>query len=35
MQENSETTTAMPAPGYDVLTEILRDGAQRLLGQAG
>jgi putative transposase len=34
MHENSETTTAMPAPGHDVLTEILRDGAQRLLGQA-
>ena len=34
MHENSDTTTTIPAPGRDVLTEILRDGAQRLLGQA-
>jgi len=27
-------TTTIPAPGRDVLTEILRDGAQRLLAQA-
>lgn len=34
MHENSDTPTTIPAPGRDVLTEILRDGAQRLLGQA-
>ena len=26
--------TTIPVPGRDVLTEILRDGAKRLLGQA-
>jgi len=45
MYENNDTRTTtpaavnedaatIPAPGRDVLTEILRDGAQRLLGQA-
>ena len=34
MHENSDTPTTIPGPGRDVLTEILRDGAQRLLGQA-
>lgn len=34
MHENNDTTTAIPAPGRDVLSEILRAGAQRLLGQA-
>jgi putative transposase len=34
MHEGSSTTTAIPVPGRDVLSEILRDGAQRLLGQA-
>ncbi len=45
MHENNATRTApptavggdattIPAPSRDVLTEILRDGAQRLLGQA-
>jgi len=34
MHENSDAPTTIPAPGRDVLTEILRDGAQRLLGQA-
>ncbi len=34
MLENSEATTTIPVPGRDVLTEILRNGAQRLLGQA-
>ena len=29
-----EQPTTIPAPSRDVLTEILRDGAQRLLGQA-
>ncbi len=34
MDESSGTTTTIPAPNRDVLSEILRDGAQRLLGQA-
>ncbi len=34
MHESSSATSTIPAPGRDVLTEILRDGAQRLLGQA-
>ena len=34
MHERSDATTTIPAPGRDVLSEILRDGAQRLLGQA-
>lgn len=34
MHENSDAPTTIPASGRDVLTEILRDGAQRLLGQA-
>ena len=29
-----EATTTIPAPSRNVLTESLRDGAQRLLGQA-
>ena len=29
-----ENVATIPAPGRDVLTGILRDGAQRLLGQA-
>ena len=34
MHEGSNATTTIPVPGRDVLTEILRAGAQRLLGQA-
>jgi len=34
MHESNETIETIPVPGRDVLTEILRDGAQRLLGQA-
>ena len=34
MHERSSATTTIPAPGRDVLAEILRDGVQRLLGQA-
>ncbi len=34
MHENSDAPTTIPAPGRDVLTEFLRDGAQRLLGPA-
>jgi transposase-like protein len=34
MQESSDATRTIPAPTRDVLTEILRHGAQRLLGQA-
>jgi transposase-like protein len=34
MHERSDATTTIPAPGRDVLAEILRAGAQRLLGQA-
>jgi putative transposase len=34
MRESNETTLAIPASGRDVLTEVLRDGAQRLLTQA-
>ncbi|MFQ5705757.1 MAG: IS256 family transposase [Gemmatimonadales bacterium] len=34
MCESNRTTTTIPVPGRDVLTEILRDGAQRLLGHA-
>lgn len=34
MHEDSDAPTTIPAPGRDVLTAILRDGAQRLLGQA-
>jgi transposase-like protein len=34
MQEHNEARTTIPAPSRDVLTEILRDGAQHLLGQA-
>jgi len=34
MCENNRRTTAIPAPGGDVLTGILREGAQRLLAQA-
>lgn len=34
MCESNRTTTTIPVPGRDVLTEILRDGAQRLLGYA-
>ena len=34
MHESSDTTTTIPAPSRDLLTEILRDGAQRLLAQA-
>ena len=34
MLEDNDATTTIPAPGRDVLAEILRDGAQRLLGQA-
>jgi transposase-like protein len=34
MHESSDTTTTIPVPGRDVLTEVLRDGAGRLLAQA-
>jgi putative transposase len=34
MHENSDGTTTIPAPARDLLTEILQEGAQRLLGQA-
>ena len=34
MHEGNDATTMIPAPSRDVLTEILRDGAQRLLGNA-
>jgi transposase-like protein len=34
MQESNEATATIPASGRDVLSEILRDGAQRLLAQA-
>ena len=34
MHKSNEATTTIPAPSRDMLTEILRDGAQRLLGQA-
>ena len=34
MHEGNDATTTIPAPSRDVLTEILRDGAQRLLGNA-
>ena len=34
MDKSNEATTTIPAPSRDVLTDILRDGAQRLLGQA-
>ena len=34
MQKNNETTTTIPVPSRDVLTEILHDGVQRLLGHA-
>ncbi len=34
MNESNETTATMPAPSRDILTEILHDGAQRLLAQA-
>jgi transposase-like protein len=34
MHESNDATTTIPAPSCDVLTEILRDGAQRLLAQA-
>jgi len=34
MSESNTATTTIPAPNRDVLSEILRDGAQRLLGQA-
>jgi transposase-like protein len=34
MRESNDPTATIPAPTRDVLTEILRDGAQRLLGQA-
>ena len=34
MHKDNAATTTIPAPSRDVLTEILRDGAQRLLWQA-
>jgi putative transposase len=34
MDETTQSTACLPAPGRDVLTEILRDGGQRLLAQA-
>ena len=34
MHESNETIETIPVPGRDVLTEILRDGAERLLSQA-
>ena len=34
MHESNEATATIPAPSRDVLTEILRNGAQRLLAQA-
>ncbi|MFH1749265.1 MAG: IS256 family transposase, partial [Planctomycetota bacterium] len=34
MHESNEASATIPAPTRDVLTEILRDGAQRLLAQA-
>ena len=34
MHESNEATATIPAPSRDVLSEILRDGAQRLLAQA-
>ena len=34
MHESNEATATIPAPTRDVLSEILRDGAQRLLAQA-
>jgi putative transposase len=34
MHESNDTTATIPVPSRDVLTEILRDGAQRLLAQA-
>jgi transposase-like protein len=34
MRESNDTTATIPAPSRDVLSEILRDGAQRLLAQA-
>ena len=34
MHEGNETIATIPTPGRDVLSEILRDGAQRMLAQA-
>ncbi len=34
MKEINRRATALPAPGCDALTGILREGAQRLLTQA-
>ena len=34
MHESNQTVAMIPVPGRDVLTEILREGAQRLLSQA-
>jgi transposase-like protein len=34
MHESNDATATIPVPGRDVLSEILRDGAQRLLAQA-
>ncbi len=34
MCEDTQATTTMPGPSGDVLTKVLRDGAQRLLEQA-
>ena len=34
MQESNDRVATIPVPSRDVLTEILRDGAQRLLSQA-
>jgi len=34
MHESKPTAATSPVPSRDVLTEILRDGAQRLLSQA-
>lgn len=34
MHESNEAATTIPVPGRDVLSEILREGAQRLLAQA-
>jgi transposase-like protein len=34
MHESSEATAVIPAPSRDILTEILHDGAQRLLAHA-
>ena len=34
MHQSNRSSTTMPVPGCDVLTELLRDGAQRMLARA-